>query len=69
MKIESSTTTESSGLYSVKSELSLKVKEEDKDAKFYCEVNYFVPGETRMTETERITITVYCESHILKYHI
>ncbi|GLD74750.1 cell surface glycoprotein MUC18, partial [Lates japonicus] len=61
-KIESSTTTESSGLYSVKSELSLKVKKEDKDAEFYCEVNYFVPGETRMTETERITITVYYPS-------
>ncbi|XP_060928702.1 melanoma cell adhesion molecule b isoform X2 [Limanda limanda] len=59
VKVISSTTTESSGLFSVKSELSLQVTKEDKDAEFYCEVNYFVPGETRMTETNRINITVH----------
>ncbi|XP_053277966.1 melanoma cell adhesion molecule b isoform X2 [Pleuronectes platessa] len=57
--VVSTTTTESSGLFSVKSELSLQVKKEDKDAEFYCEVNFFVPGETRMTETNRINITVH----------
>ncbi|XP_040902861.1 melanoma cell adhesion molecule b isoform X2 [Toxotes jaculatrix] len=62
VNVEPSTTIESSGLYSVKSELSLKVRKEDKDAEFYCEVNYFVPGETRMTETSRINITVYYPS-------
>ncbi|XP_041661806.1 melanoma cell adhesion molecule b isoform X2 [Cheilinus undulatus] len=52
-------TVESSGLFSVKSKLNLKVVKEDKDDKFYCEVTYFVPGGTRMTETERISIPVY----------
>ncbi|KAM4627451.1 melanoma cell adhesion molecule b [Polymixia lowei] len=52
-------TMESSGLFSVKSELSMKVMKEDKDALFYCEVSYFVPGGTRMTETARINITVH----------
>uniref|UniRef100_A0A3B4VDC3 Melanoma cell adhesion molecule b n=1 Tax=Seriola dumerili TaxID=41447 RepID=A0A3B4VDC3_SERDU len=56
------TTMESSGLYSVRSELNMKVMKEDKDALFYCEVNYFVPGGTRMTETNRINITVYYPS-------
>lgn len=57
-----SVTLESSGLYSVRSELNMKVVKENKDDKFYCEVTYLAPGgETRMTETERINITVYCE--------
>uniref|UniRef100_A0A8D3B1D8 Melanoma cell adhesion molecule b n=1 Tax=Scophthalmus maximus TaxID=52904 RepID=A0A8D3B1D8_SCOMX len=59
VKVVPSITSESSGLFSVKSELSLKVTKEDKDAEFYCEVNYLVPGGTRMTETDRINITVY----------
>ncbi|XP_078140498.1 melanoma cell adhesion molecule b isoform X1 [Centroberyx gerrardi] len=55
-------TRESSGLFSVKSELSMKVMKEDKDALFYCEVSYFVPGGIRMTETNRINITVHYPS-------
>nr|XP_046245003.1 melanoma cell adhesion molecule b isoform X2 [Scatophagus argus] len=62
VKIVPSITTESSGLFSVKSELSMKVMKKDKDDFFYCEVNYFVPGETRMTESTRINITVYYPS-------
>lgn len=52
-------TIESSGLFSVQSDLKMIVKKEDKDAEFYCEVIYFVPGATRMTESRRINITVY----------
>lgn len=59
-----SITTESSHLFSVRSELSMKVAKEDKDNVFYCEASYFVPGETRMTETKRINITVHCEYYI-----
>ena len=59
-------TVESSGLFSVKSELSLKVTKEDKDATLYCDVSFFVPGETRMFESKNFTITVYCEFHTLK---
>ncbi|CAJ1065513.1 melanoma cell adhesion molecule b isoform X4 [Xyrichtys novacula] len=59
VEIMLSVTRESTGLYSVTSELNLKVLKEDKDDEFYCEVTYFVPGETRMTETERIKITVF----------
>lgn len=60
-----SITRESSGLFSVKSDLSMKVAKEDKDDEFYCEISYFVPGGTRMTETRRINITVYCELQFL----
>ncbi|KAI4815938.1 hypothetical protein KUCAC02_006061 [Chaenocephalus aceratus] len=62
VKVVPSITTESSGLYSVRSELSMKVMKEDKDDLFYCEVTYFVPGGLRMTETSLINITVYYPS-------
>lgn len=53
-------TQESSGLFTVQSDLQLKVAKEDKDASFYCEVNYFVPGgRQNMKESERINITVH----------
>lgn len=61
VKMEHSSTVESSGLISARCELNKKVIKEDKDAEFYCEVSYFVPGAVRMTETNRINITVYCE--------
>ncbi|XP_068566755.1 melanoma cell adhesion molecule b isoform X2 [Cebidichthys violaceus] len=62
VKMVPSTTVESSGLFSVKSDLSMKVMKEDKDDLFYCEINYFVPGGLRMTETPDINITVHYPS-------
>ncbi|XP_051253833.1 melanoma cell adhesion molecule b isoform X1 [Dicentrarchus labrax] len=62
VKVETSTTTESSHLFSVKSELSLKVVKEDKDVLFYCQITYFVPGGLKMTETDRINVTVFYPS-------
>uniref|UniRef100_UPI0037E796ED melanoma cell adhesion molecule b isoform X4 n=1 Tax=Semicossyphus pulcher TaxID=241346 RepID=UPI0037E796ED len=62
MKVVPRSTIESSGLFSVTSELNMKVVKEHKDDEFYCEVTYFVPGGTRMTETYRINITVFYPS-------
>lgn len=53
----------SNGLFTVKSELNMVVKKEDKDDLFYCEINFFVPAGWGMTETSAINITVYCECH------
>ncbi|RXN33054.1 cell surface glyco MUC18-like protein [Labeo rohita] len=52
-------TRESSGLYTVQSELHYKVTKEDKDAHFSCEVSYFVPGAVRTSESKGINITVH----------
>ncbi|KAK0149881.1 Cell surface glycoprotein MUC18 [Merluccius polli] len=52
-------TTESSQLFSVKSELSLKVVKEDKDSEFYCEVNYMTIDGHGMMESDRIKIMVH----------
>ncbi|XP_059186823.1 melanoma cell adhesion molecule b isoform X2 [Centropristis striata] len=57
-----SITHQSNGLISVRSELSMKVMKEDKDDEFYCEINYDVPEGSAMTESERISITVYYPS-------
>uniref|UniRef100_A0A8C6T2M1 Melanoma cell adhesion molecule b n=1 Tax=Neogobius melanostomus TaxID=47308 RepID=A0A8C6T2M1_9GOBI len=54
-----SITTESTGLYSVKSELSMKVVKEDEDELFYCEIKYSIPGGTNMMETPTINVTVF----------
>ncbi|XP_057206462.1 melanoma cell adhesion molecule b isoform X2 [Triplophysa rosa] len=59
VKIMDRVTKNPSGLFTVYSELHLKVVREDEHAKFYCEVNYFTPGEKRMMESDRINITVF----------
>ncbi|KAI2656241.1 Cell surface glycoprotein MUC18 [Labeo rohita] len=46
IKIIESVTTNSNGLYTVESELLIKVERTDEDAHFYCEVKYFVPDPT-----------------------
>jgi len=55
-------TRESSGLYTVQSDLHYKVTKDDKDAHFSCEVSYFVPGAVRTSESKGINITVHCKS-------
>ncbi|XP_076146429.1 melanoma cell adhesion molecule b isoform X2 [Alosa pseudoharengus] len=55
-------TRDTNNLYTVISALHMKVKKEDKDAFFYCESSYFVPEGTRMTESDRIKITVHYPS-------
>ncbi|XP_075892151.1 melanoma cell adhesion molecule b isoform X2 [Nelusetta ayraudi] len=58
VSISHRTTSESSGLYSVTSELRMRVTKEVKNDFFYCEVSYFVPGETRMMDSLLINVTV-----------
>lgn len=57
-------TRDSSGFYSVQSTLMYKVLKEDKDARFSCEVSFFVPGAIRTVESSSINITVHCESKL-----
>ncbi|KAJ7997003.1 hypothetical protein DPEC_G00224400 [Dallia pectoralis] len=59
-------TRESSGFYSVQSELQYKVAKEDKDALFSCEVSYYVPGAARTAESKGINITVHYPTTVVK---
>lgn len=61
VSISPQTTIESTGLFSVTSELSMRVTKEVNNDLFYCEVSYFVPGETRMMESAPINVTVLCK--------
>ncbi|XP_004573540.1 cell surface glycoprotein MUC18 isoform X2 [Maylandia zebra] len=49
----------SSDLYSVQSTLEYKVEKEDKDARFSCEVSFFVPDGIRTIESPSVNITVH----------
>nr|XP_033773744.1 cell surface glycoprotein MUC18 isoform X2 [Geotrypetes seraphini] len=50
---------ESSGLYTVSSTLHSRLSKDDKDAFFYCEVNYRLPGKDLMMESERVNVTIF----------
>ncbi|XP_043976507.1 melanoma cell adhesion molecule b isoform X2 [Gambusia affinis] len=59
VKVDHRVTTQSSGLFSVNSDLDMKVEKKDKDAVFYCEVTFLVPGAEKMLESNSINITVF----------
>ncbi|XP_051966754.1 melanoma cell adhesion molecule b isoform X2 [Xyrauchen texanus] len=59
VKIMDSVIKNPSGLFTVESGLFIKVVRDDENAKFYCEVNYFVPEGVKMTESNPVNITVY----------
>ncbi|XP_074071358.1 cell surface glycoprotein MUC18 isoform X3 [Macrotis lagotis] len=52
-------TKESSGLYTVKSTLWAQLDKEDKEALFYCELSYRLPGGDHMKESKEVNVTVY----------
>uniref|UniRef100_H3CY45 Melanoma cell adhesion molecule n=1 Tax=Tetraodon nigroviridis TaxID=99883 RepID=H3CY45_TETNG len=47
------------GFYSVQSTLMYKVLKEDKDAHFFCEVSFFVPGAIRTLQSGSVNVTVH----------
>uniref|UniRef100_A0A674BMW6 Cell surface glycoprotein MUC18-like n=1 Tax=Salmo trutta TaxID=8032 RepID=A0A674BMW6_SALTR len=59
-------TRESSGFYTVQSELQYKVAKEDKDALFSCEVSYYVPEGVRTAKSKVINITVHFPTTIIE---
>ncbi|KAL7838533.1 hypothetical protein AOLI_G00269370 [Acnodon oligacanthus] len=50
---------DSTGLFTVQSELQYKVTKEDKDSHFFCEVSYYVPGAVRTVESKRVNVSVH----------
>lgn len=62
MKIPTTLTRESSGLYTVSSTLFAHVTREDRNSLYYCTVHYWLRGERRTVESRRVNVTVFCES-------
>uniref|UniRef100_A0A8C5MT39 Melanoma cell adhesion molecule n=1 Tax=Leptobrachium leishanense TaxID=445787 RepID=A0A8C5MT39_9ANUR len=52
-------TTESSGLITILSTLSMTIKQSDNEAEIYCEVSYHLPGGDYMLESKTGNLTVY----------
>ncbi|KAJ8388340.1 hypothetical protein AAFF_G00134940 [Aldrovandia affinis] len=59
-------TRESSGLYTIQSELHYKVAKQDKDALFYCEVSYAVPAAVGTADSKGINITVHYPTEVVE---
>ncbi|KAM8817578.1 cell surface glycoprotein MUC18 isoform 2-T2 [Rhynchonycteris naso] len=57
--IQSSQIVESSGLYTLRSVLKAQLLKEDKDAQFYCELNYRLPSGNHMKESKEVTVPVF----------
>ncbi|XP_062950341.1 cell surface glycoprotein MUC18 [Cynocephalus volans] len=57
--IQSSQIVESSGLYTLQSVLKAQLVKEDKDAQFYCELNYRLPSGNHMKESREITVPIF----------
>ncbi|XP_072530519.1 cell surface glycoprotein MUC18 isoform X2 [Salminus brasiliensis] len=57
---------DSTGLYTVQSELQYKVTREDKDAHFSCEVSYYVPWAVRTVESKTVNISVHYPTNEIK---
>nr|XP_023672020.1 cell surface glycoprotein MUC18-like isoform X1 [Paramormyrops kingsleyae] len=59
VKVVTLVTGESSGLFSIQSDLHYKVSKEDKDAHFHCRVTYLIPGGVSTAESSPVNITVH----------
>lgn len=57
---------ESGGLYSVQSTLEYRVTKEDKDARFSCEVSFFVPAAIRTVESSAVNVSVHYPSTMVE---
>ncbi|XP_040339231.1 cell surface glycoprotein MUC18 isoform X1 [Herpailurus yagouaroundi] len=57
--IQSSQIVESSGLYTLQSVLKAQLVKEDKDAQFYCELNYRLPSGNHMKESREVVVQVF----------
>uniref|UniRef100_A0A8C6RVE4 Cell surface glycoprotein MUC18 n=1 Tax=Nannospalax galili TaxID=1026970 RepID=A0A8C6RVE4_NANGA len=57
--IQSKQIVESSGLYTLQSVLNAQLVKEDKDAQFYCELNYRLPSGNHMKESKEVTVPVF----------
>ncbi|XP_051901540.1 basal cell adhesion molecule-like isoform X2 [Pristis pectinata] len=61
---------ETSGLYTVSSQLYLKLEKKDKDSEFWCQVRYRgVGGEERRLDSERFTISLHYHTEHMTFNL
>ncbi|NXS57889.1 MUC18 protein, partial [Brachypteracias leptosomus] len=59
VKIMSTRTRESSGLYTMTSTLFAHVTREDRNSLYHCSVHYWLQGQRRAMESRRVNITIF----------
>ncbi|XP_074018475.1 cell surface glycoprotein MUC18 isoform X1 [Numenius arquata] len=69
VKIPTTLTRESSGLYTVSSTLFAHVTREDRNSLFYCTVHYWLRGQSRTVESQRVNVTVFYPAEHVKLQV
>ncbi|NXR23575.1 MUC18 protein, partial [Cinclus mexicanus] len=67
--IQSVLTHESSGLYTVSSTLYAPVTREDRLSHFHCTVHYWLRGQTRALESQRVKVNIFYPAETLKLQV
>ncbi|NXJ82404.1 MUC18 protein, partial [Trogon melanurus] len=69
MKIQSTRTRESSGLYTVSSTLFNVVSREDRNSLYHCTVHYWLQGQRHAVESRRVNVTVFYPTEHVKLEV
>ncbi|NXE16287.1 MUC18 protein, partial [Lophotis ruficrista] len=69
VKIPTTRTRESSGLYTVSSTLFAHVTREDRNSLYHCTVHYWLRGQTRTVESQRVNVTVFYPAEHVKLQV
>ncbi|NXN84225.1 MUC18 protein, partial [Bombycilla garrulus] len=67
--IQATVTRESSGLYTVSSTLYAPVTREDRHSRYHCTVHYWLQGQRRALESQRVTVNIFYPSQHLKLQV
>ncbi|KFP84651.1 Cell surface glycoprotein MUC18, partial [Apaloderma vittatum] len=69
VKIQSTRTRESSGLYTVSSTLFDHVSREDRNSLYHCTVHYWLRGQRHAVESRRVNVTVFYPTEHVKLEV
>ncbi|XP_074705023.1 cell surface glycoprotein MUC18 isoform X1 [Strix aluco] len=69
VKILSTVTRESSGLYTVGSTLFARVTREDRKSFYHCTVHYWLQGQRHAVESRRVNVTVFYPAQHVKLQV
>ncbi|XP_010185399.1 PREDICTED: LOW QUALITY PROTEIN: cell surface glycoprotein MUC18-like [Mesitornis unicolor] len=69
VKIPSTVTRESSGLYTLTSTLFAYVTREDRDSLYHCTVHYWLRGQRRAVDSRRVNVTVFYPAEHVKLQV
>ncbi|XP_054659340.1 cell surface glycoprotein MUC18 isoform X4 [Grus americana] len=69
VKIPYTLTRESSGLYTVSSTLFTHVTREDRNSLYHCTVHYWLRGQRRDVESQRVNVTIFYPAQHVKLQV